>query len=117
LTDRMFVENLHLRCRVGITPMERQKAQGIVVDATLFLSLEDAAEVDRIEATVNYKDVMGTISDFISNKDFNLIESVAEGVAALLLETFPVERARVRVRKEKYSSEPSVGVEVERGRA
>ncbi|MDG6925671.1 MAG: dihydroneopterin aldolase [Nitrososphaerota archaeon] len=116
MTDRLFVENLRLECRVGISRKERLRPQEVVIDVSLYFDLSRAARRDRIGATVNYKAVMAAVSGFISSRSFNLVESVAEGLAALLLESFPAERVSVKVRKKKYSSEPSVGVEVERVR-
>lgn len=116
MTDRIFVENLHLDCRVGIMPEERQKAQRIVVDVALFLDLSGASKMDDVASSVNYKEVMERISDVVSSKEFNLVESVAEAIAAKMLGIHAVGRVKVRVRKEKYSLEPSVGVEVERVR-
>lgn len=114
MTDRIFIENLRVTSRVGITPEERRKPQEVLVDVNLFLSLTEAGTRDDIEESVDYKKAMSLVSDLISDGRFVLLEGMAEKVARELLESFPADMVRVRVRKAKYSGEPSVGVEVER---
>jgi 7,8-dihydroneopterin aldolase/epimerase/oxygenase len=116
MTDRIFVDNLRLSCRVGITAEERLKTQEVMLDVSLFLSLAPAGASDSVNDTVNYKALMERISNFVSSKEFNLLESLAEGVAVAVLEDFSVDRMTVRVRKTKYSVEPSVGIEIARDR-
>ena len=70
----------------------------------------------RLEDTVDYRAARLQISHFASHGEFVLLESLAEGVATLCLDKFKVERVTVRVRKEKYSVEPSIGIEIERVR-
>jgi FolB domain-containing protein len=116
MTDRIFVDNLRLGCRVGITPDERLEPQEVLLDVSLFLSLAPAGASDSVKDTVNYKDLMERVSSFVSSKEFGLLESLAEGVAAVALGAFPVESVVVKVRKAKYSAEPSVGIEITRDR-
>lgn len=114
--DKIFLENLRLQCRVGISEEERRRPQGVVVDATLILDLSKAAKLRNLAHTVDYREARGLISGVVSKGQFRLLESLAEEIAVLLLAKFDIERVVVRVRKEKYSSEPSIGVEVERER-
>jgi dihydroneopterin aldolase len=116
LTDRIFVDNLRVPCRVGLTPAERGEPQEIVVDVSIFLSLARAARGDEVKDSVNYRDVKERISAFATGRKFSLLETVAEGIAGALLDSFPVERVSVKVRKAKYSKEPSIGVEIVRER-
>jgi len=114
--DRIFIENLRLDCIVGVTEEERRQAQKVVVDVSLFVDLRRAAASKKIEDTVDYREAKRQISQFVTGSVFLLIESIAEGIASLALEKFDIERAVVKVRKEKYSVEPSIGVEIERAR-
>ncbi len=114
MTDRIFIENLRLRCRIGITPSERRHQQDVLVDLNVFVNLSRAGKSDDVKDSVNYREVRERVSEFISGNEFGLLETLAEGVADLLLEYPPVERVLVRVRKGKYSAEPSIGVEISR---
>lgn len=117
MNDRIFIENLRVRCRVGLTPEERSHPQDVIVDVSLFLSLQRALESDSVGDSINYKEVMERISTFVSGKEFVLLEGLAGAVTEELLRASPVERVRLRVRKSKYTTEPSIGVELEREKA
>ena len=114
MTDGIFLDNLRVSCRVGLTPAERREPQEVMVDVSLFLSLTRAGRGDEVKDGVNYNDAKARISSFASGREFALLESVAEGIAGAMLEAFPVESVSVRVRKAKYSHEPSIGVEIAR---
>jgi FolB domain-containing protein len=116
MVDRIFIDNLRLRCRVGITDEERAAPQEILVNVSLTVGLERAGTSDNLGDTVDYKEMMERISQFVSGREFKLLESLAEGIAALALKPAGVEKVTVRVRKTKYSGEPSIGVEIERWR-
>ena len=114
--DSVFIENLRGDCLIGVTDEERSHTQKVVVDVTMNIDLSHAAASRRLEDTVDYREARNQISRFISSGEFLLLESLAEGIASLALDSFKVERVVVKVRKEKYSLEPSIGVEVERVR-
>jgi FolB domain-containing protein len=114
--DRVFLENVRLKCKVGASEKERRMAQEVLVDLNLFFDLKRPGTTDSLEDTVDYSEMMRKVSEFVSRREFGLLESLAEGIAALALETRGVERVTVRVRKAKYSDQPSVGVEIERRR-
>lgn len=114
MADKIFIENLRLKCRVGISPSERRRRQEVLVDLNIFVNLRRAARSDDVRDSVNYREVRERVSEFVSGNDFGLLETLAEGVADLVLGYPPVERVVVRVRKGKYSVEPSIGVEISR---
>lgn len=114
--DTVFIENLRLDCRVGVTDEERRTPQKVLVDVALSLDLSRAASSKKLEDTIDYREAKRQVSQFVSRGEFVLLESLAEGVAALALGGFEVDRVAVRVRKEKYSTEPSIGVRIERAR-
>jgi FolB domain-containing protein len=114
--DRISLDNLRLDCRVGVTEEERRSPQKVLLDVGLFLDLARPAASGRLADTVDYREARRQISEFVSGGRFRLLETLAEGVASLVLKNFDADRVTVRVRKEKYSAEPSIGVEIERER-
>ncbi len=114
--DKIFIDNLHLDCRVGVTEEERRQPQKVVVDVDLALDLSRAAASKKIGDTVDYRQAKRQISEFVSSREFLLLESLAEGIASLALDKLNVERVTVKVRKEKYAVEPSIGIAIERKR-
>jgi dihydroneopterin aldolase len=114
--DRIFIEGLRLDCRIGVTDEERRLSQKVLVDVSLFLDLRRAAASGRIQDTADYSEAKRLFSQFVSEGEFRLLEILAEGIASIALERLGVERVAVRVRKEKYSADPSIGIEIERQR-
>lgn len=114
--DRLFIENLRLDCLIGVDDDERRRPQTVVLDVSLFLDLVRPASSGKIGDTVDYREARRLISDFVSSGRFTLLEGLAEGIASLALDELDAERVVVRVRKEKYSVEPSIGIEIERAR-
>lgn len=114
MTDRIFLKNIRLKCKIGVTTEERSQPQEVIVGIAMELNLARAGKSDDMNDTVNYKAAMERISDFVSKGEFNLLEGLAEGLASLALEAFGVDKVKVKVRKAKYSTEPMIGIEVER---
>jgi 7,8-dihydroneopterin aldolase/epimerase/oxygenase len=87
---------LEISGKHGVDDWERETEQPFLYD----LELELAAPTDdRIEETVDYREVVELVRSVSAERQFQLLESMAGAVAAALLERFPLERARVRVRK------------------
>jgi dihydroneopterin aldolase len=87
---------LEIPGRHGVEDWEREQEQPFVYD--LELELEEPAS-DRLEETVDYREVVELVRAVSESRQFQLLESIAAAVADALLERFPLERARVRVRK------------------
>jgi dihydroneopterin aldolase len=89
---------LELHGRHGLLDEERAEGQRFLFD--LWLDVPDtAARSDRIEDAVDYREVVATVREVSDGHVYTLLEALATAVAAALLERFPIERARVRVRK------------------
>lgn len=114
--DRIFIHDQRVPCRVGISEDERRQPQGVIVDVDLFLDLRRAAKTRDLTDTIDYREARLLISGVASKGQFKLLETLAEEIAVLLMAKFDIHRVAVKVRKEKYSSDPSIGIEIERER-
>ena len=82
----------------GVYTEERATGQKFVVDVKLSLNLEKLK--DDLSKTVNYADVATLVVRHIQAEPVNLIETVAESIAAEVLKEFPlVEKVKVKVHK------------------
>ena len=90
----------------GVEEEERRQPQQFLYD--LWLDIDEAATADRIEDTVDYREVVRCIRELSDGRQFRLLEAMAAAVADVLLERFPLERARVRVRKPAVQLEAPV---------
>jgi len=87
---------LEIPGRHGVEDWEREQEQPFVYDLELELAEPGA---DRIEESVDYREVVALVRAVSESRQYQLLESIAAAVADALLERFPLERARVRVRK------------------
>ena len=83
----------------GVLENERREGQRFLVDVDLDLSDETAAQTDRIDDAVDYRDVVSAVADVSEERAYHLLEAFATAVAEALVARFPVTRVRVRVRK------------------
>jgi dihydroneopterin aldolase len=90
----------------GVEEEERQRPQPFVYD--LWLDVPDAATSDRLDDTVDYRDVVRCVREVSDGRQFQLLEAMAAAVAEALLEQFSLEAARVRVRKPQVQLEAPV---------
>jgi dihydroneopterin aldolase len=97
---------LEIEGRHGVDDEERATPQPFLYD--LRLDVPDAAAGDRIDATVDYREVVRAVRQLSDGRQFHLLEAMAAAVAELLVERFGVECARVRVRKPTVQLEAPV---------
>jgi dihydroneopterin aldolase len=91
------LEGLEIFGRHGVTEDERASGQTFVYDVRL--EVGDAALSDRLEDAVDYVEVAECVRGVSDARQFSLLEALAAAVADAIVARFPVERARVRVRK------------------
>jgi len=94
------LKGLQVDCVVGIYAHERQKTQPVVVDVELDYDFAAAAGSDAIGDTVDYNQVAAGITQLAQRRGFQLIETMAEETAAMLLERLAqVQTVRLEIRK------------------
>ena len=98
MTVTVELIGLELFGRHGVEDEERREGQRFLFDLWLDVP-EDPARSDRLEDAVDYREVVETVRVVSNGRRFTLLEALAAAVADAVLERFPVERARVRVRK------------------
>lgn len=116
--DKVILEGLRVDALVGIHPWERRGPQPLLLDLALAFDNRRAAASDAIADTVDYQVVAERLSRFAAGSSFQLVETLAEECAQLLLREFGVEWMRLALRKpEALRSARAVGVVIERTRA
>jgi len=115
--DRIHIRDLTARCIIGINDWEREKKQEVVINVTLHADLSRAGASDRIDDTVDYKDLRNRILTAVEASEYFLIERMAEAIADLCLTDPRAERVEVEVDKPgALRFARSVGVEITRTR-
>ena len=117
--DRILIADLPVSCRIGVPDNERAEPQQLRIDLELELDVHNAGATDDFEKTVDYAGVSGLVQRTAGAGSRKLIETLAEDVARVTLDSFAIEGVRVRVRKpsalEAFGA-AHAGVEIERRR-
>ena len=112
------LRGLRVRGHHGAEADERDRGQTFLFDVTY--EVGDAALSDRLEDTVDYRDVARIVREVSHKNQFTLIEALAGAVADALLRAHPIDSVTVRVRKPEVELDAPVdwaGVSVERSRS
>lgn len=113
--DTVFIRDLRVSTVVGIFDWERRIRQTVVLDLDMSADIRRAARSDRIEDTLDYKAVAKRVAQFVSAAQFQLVETLAEEIAGLIIREFRVARVKVTLHKPgAVSGSKSVGVSIER---
>ena len=97
--DQLKLNGIEVECIIGDQPEERENEQRLLVDVALDIDLEDAAESDRLDDTVDYSLLVGNIREALEDAQCRLLERAAGVVADVCLSDPRVERVTVGVRK------------------
>ncbi len=115
--DHIFIHDLRLDARIGFHKRERYTTQNLRLD--LEIGIADAAVFasDRVADCIDYDTVVERVRALLDEGHFNLVETIADRIARLLLDEFGAAYARVSVAKRGVMKDAGlVGVSVERRR-
>jgi dihydroneopterin aldolase len=98
-TDSIVLTGLRVRANHGVFDFERADGQDFVVDVTAWLDLSVAAAGDDLGSTVHYGELAEEVVAAVERDPVDLIETVAERVAATVLAHEPVDAVEVTVHK------------------
>lgn len=98
-SDRIRLSGLRARGYHGVLPQERREGQEFVVDAVLRLDLREAGHSDDLAHTVHYGELAERLVAVVRGEPVDLIETLAERLAAVCLAEARVRRAEVTVHK------------------
>lgn len=111
----VFVRDLLLDAHIGVYAHEHNRTQPIRVNVDL--TVHEAAHSDSLANVVCYETVVNEIKAIVDSGHLNLVETLAEQIAAQCLKDERVSVARIRVEKLAAIAEAaSVGVEIERAK-
>ena len=117
MRDYLFFEGMSIDCIIGLAEWERMVKQTVVLDLKLGVDIRSVAEKDRVdEGDFNTKALSKRLRAFVEGSQFQLIEALAENVATLILEEFPVRTVELRLSKPgAIRGADNVGVVIFRG--
>lgn len=113
--DKIFLSQLSVECIVGIWDWERRVKQTVVIDVEMAADIRRAAATDSIEDTIDYKRVAKRLLAFIGDSQYQLVETLTEQIARVIVTEFGVSWVKVRLNKRgAIRGARDVGIEIER---
>jgi len=113
--DIVYIRDLQIKTIIGIYDWERKIKQTVSIDIEMATDIAKAAASDNIEDALNYKAVGKRIIQFVEESSYQLVETMAEKVAQIVLDEFAVPWLRLRVSKPgALRGSKDVGLVIER---
>jgi 7,8-dihydroneopterin aldolase/epimerase/oxygenase len=97
--DRVALRGLRGIGRHGVLPAERLEGQPFLVDVDLSLDTRPAAGSDELRDTVDYGHIALAVVALVEGEPVNLIETLAERIAAECLAQPVVQQVEITVHK------------------
>jgi len=114
--DIIYISDLRIETVIGIFDWERKIKQTVVLDVEMAADCRKAAQSDNVEDTLNYKSVAKRLLEFVGNSEYQLVETLAERCAEIIMNEFHVPWVKLRVNKRgALRGARDVGVIIERG--
>lgn len=114
--DIIYLSDLRIQTIIGVFDWEREIKQEVVIDLEMASDIRSAAASDALEDTLDYKAVAKRVIGFVEQSEFQLVETLAERIAAIVRQEFGVPWLRLRLNKQgAVRGARDVGVIIERG--
>ena len=115
--DIIFLTGLTTECIIGIWDWERKVRQKVVIDLEMGADIRKAAASDHIDDTLDYKRVSKRVLGFVGESQFQLVETLTEQIAKVIVTEVDVPWVKVRLNKQgAIRSSRDVGILIERRR-
>ena len=115
--DIIFLKNLEIETVIGIYDWEREIKQTVVIDLEMSADISKAAASDHIDDTLDYKAVAKRLIQFVGEAQYQLVETLTEKIAEIILNEFDVSWVKVELNKRgAIRGAQGVGIIIERGK-
>ena len=116
--DIIFIRELSIQTIIGVYAWEREAPRTLLIDLDLGTDIRPAASNDQLELTFDYAKVAQRIKEDAAQSSYQLVETLAERIAELVLREFSVCWLRLCLRKPGVLPDArEVGILIERGKA
>ncbi|GLP97246.1 dihydroneopterin aldolase [Paraferrimonas sedimenticola] len=114
--DRVIIESLRIDTIIGVLEWEKEIKQTLLLDLEILWDQRKAAATDDYQHALCYASVSKAVEAMITAQPIELVETVAERTAALIMTEFGAPGVKVQVRKlAAITNVKSVGVAITRG--
>ena len=116
LDSLIHIQRLEVFAHIGVPDQERATPQRLTFNLTLWPMRSSLDLQDEIGRAVNYASVCEEVKNFVGQRRDRLIETLADALAARLLEAFEIRRITIELRKYILPDVEFVSVTVTRER-
>jgi FolB domain-containing protein len=95
--DEIRLQDLHVRCTIGLYPDEAVRTQALRLQLSLFLDTRAAAASGHLDQTVDYAALAREINFILTQARFRLLESAAEALTSYILHRSGADQHRARI--------------------
>ena len=95
--DKIRILNLKIPAKHGAYEFEKDKEGLFELEIHTDLSVPGSS--DDLKDTVNYDEAVSLITETFTEKEYNLIEAVGETICNRLLQQYPIQKVRIKIRK------------------
>jgi len=114
--DKVFIKGLHIQTTIGFFQWEKEIKQTLVIDVAMAWDTAQAAKNDELAKTLDYAEISIAIEAFANENPVDLLETLAERMAAFLMSKFHIPWLQLTIGKPgAIHNTTTVGVEIERG--
>ena len=115
VSDEIHIEQLEVSSVIGVSEHERKAPQRLIINISFWPRRQTRDMADRIGETINYAVVAEQTQKFVHDEAVNLIETLADRLAAHLLKKFPIQKITLEIRKFPLEHAKYVSAKVTRG--
>ncbi len=116
-TDKVIIRDLVLEISAGIYDHEKEQTQRVIFNVILDVESNKGKTLSSIDNVVSYENITNQITHIAQRKHYELLEELAEEIAALCLSIKLVLAVTIRIEKPDIIKEvQSVGIEILRTR-
>jgi len=116
--DRLFLRELKIETIIGFWEWERRVKQIVSIDLEIGADARKAAAADAVSSALNYEQLAKRLVQFVGESQYNLVESLADAIARIVVGEFGAPWVKVSVAKPgAIRGAREVGVIIERSTA
>jgi len=113
--DLIFISALEVNTIIGVYDWEKKTEQPLSFDIEMNCDIRRVALTDKIDQALDYSRVCDRIIEFVRDNRYELLETLAENVAKMILKEFTVSKIYLKLSKPKaVPSAKTVGVAITR---
>lgn len=114
-TQVIYIRDLELDAAIGVHEHEKMRKQKILINIDVAVARSRAAASDALADAYCYESLFDKIGNIVRSRHFNLVETLAEEIAAAALSHPLAERVHLKIEKpEALASAGGAGIEIHR---